>query len=144
MSESNIIKKIEHWFEAAVPNPTENTLRVQMGVHFEEVAEMFPAIGEEDTPAYQALIYLAEIFKTSSFELAPQDDLELLDSLCDQIVTAIGIGRMKGFDMHGALCEVARSNASKFVNGKPIFNEHGKIQKGPSYSKPNLKPFIKG
>ena len=70
--------------------------------------------------------------------------VEILDSLCDQIVTAIGVGYMMGFDMVGALQEVNLSNWSKFdENGNPIFNENGKIVKGENYFKPDLAKFLK-
>lgn len=67
---------------------------------------------------------------------------DLLDALCDQIVTAIGVGYMAGFDMAGALREVIRSNASKFENGKPLFDENGKIRKGKDYTPPELAQFV--
>lgn len=67
---------------------------------------------------------------------------DLLDALCDQIVTAIGVGYMAGFDMAGALQEVIRSNASKFENGKPLFDENGKIRKGKDYTPPELAQFV--
>ena len=70
------------------------------------------------------------------------DDVELLDAVCDQIVTAVGVGYMMGFDVEGALKEVIRSNNSKMVDGKFIFDENGKIAKPESFSEPNLKPFL--
>lgn len=136
------IKQIEDWFIAAVPKPTQDNLRVQIGCHLEEVVEMLVAIDDGQTDASGYLCDLSEAYKTGFFEPIVEDEEALLDSLCDQIVTAIGVAHMKGYDIEGALKEVARSNASKFVDGKPIFNEHGKIQKGPNYSKPNLKPYL--
>ena len=138
----SVIKEIEGWFKAAVPNPTEDTLRVQLGVHFEEVSEMLEAVGEQDTAAFEGMTDLAEMFKGTKFALASQNNDALLDSLVDQIVTAIGVAHMKGFDIEGALHEVSRSNNSKFVDGKPIFNENGKIMKGPHYVAPNLTQFL--
>lgn len=135
------IKQIEDWFMAAVPNPTQDNLRVQIGCHLEEVGEMLEGIDENGT-TWANVSSLASAYKRGEFEVTINDEEALLDSLRDQIVTAIGVAHMKGYDIEGALKEVARSNASKFVDGKPIFNEHGKIQKGPNYSKPNLKPFL--
>ena len=71
-----------------------------------------------------------------------EDRVELLDALCDQIVTATGIGTFLGMNVPGALSEVNRSNYSKFVDGKPIFNENQKVMKGPDYTPPTLTPFI--
>ena len=48
---------------------------------------------------------------------------------------------MEGMDIVGALDEVNRSNFSKFVNGKPVFDENGKIKKGANYKEPDLKRF---
>ena len=70
------------------------------------------------------------------------DKLELLDSLCDQIVTAVGIGYMLGFDMQSAIKEVIRSNNSKMVDGKFIFDVNGKIMKPDSFSQPDLTKFV--
>ncbi|SSX60346.1 nucleoside triphosphate pyrophosphohydrolase family protein [Actinobacillus lignieresii] len=75
-------------------------------------------------------------------ELDNEDKVELLDALCDQIVTAIGVAHMFGMNIQGALQEVANSNDSKFEDGKPVFNEQGKIAKGKHYFKPNLERFV--
>jgi hypothetical protein len=69
---------------------------------------------------------------------------EFLDSLADQIVTSVGCGTLIHMDITGAIEEVARSNDSKFdpATGEPIFNEHGKIMKGPAYTPPSLARFV--
>jgi hypothetical protein len=68
---------------------------------------------------------------------------EMLDSLCDQRVTGIGVAHMLGMNITAAIQEVDRSNWSKFdAHGNPIFNEDGKIIKGPNYSKPDLAPYL--
>ena len=74
--------------------------------------------------------------------LNKSDHIELLDALCDQIVTATGVAYMMGFDIEGALKEVIRSNNSKMVNGKFEFDDNGKIAKPDSYSEPDLTPFL--
>lgn len=133
---------IKHWFELAVPNPTERTKNVQYGVHMEEKAEELEAIGEK---AVATKIHaIADSYKSGSVQLNLEaiDRLELLDSLCDQIVTAIGMGHAMGFNICGAISEVNRSNYSKFVDGKAIFDANGKIAKGPGYTKPNLTPYL--
>ena len=71
-----------------------------------------------------------------------QDKVALLDSLCDQVVTATGIAYFNGFKFDEALTNVNQSNWSKFINNKPICNEHGKIMKGANYKAPELEPFI--
>lgn len=146
-----IVEEIKNWFELAVPNPTPDSQRVQAGVHFEECTEMLETI-QLKTPestslkpdiAFNYLKSLADVLKTNKENvLIITDRKALLDSLADQIVTAIGVAHMNGFDIVGALREVSRSNTSKFVDGKPVFNENGKIAKGSNYTPPNLEPFL--
>lgn len=136
------------WFELAVPKPTGKNLAIQYGCHLEEVAEMLEAIG--DIEESQHLDCLGDYYKqtainevtTVSVNKEPQRDTEILDSLCDQIVTALGVGYMFGFDMKSALTEVVRSNFSKFENGNPVFDDNGKIKKGANYTPPQLGEFI--
>lgn len=144
--QQNTINQIENWFKTAVPNPTIDNQRVQLGCHLEEVCEMLDVFGSLD--AGKELVDLSKAFKThriyeNGFALSNGSKIELLDALCDQIVTAIGVAHMFGMDIQGALQEVANSNDSKFEDGKPVFNEHGKIAKGKNYFKPELAKFIK-
>jgi len=89
-----------------------------------------------------ASMYKKNIGHEANYYTNDIDRIELLDSLCDQIVTAVGVGYMMGFDMQGALNEVIRSNDSKMVNGKFEFDANGKIMKGKDYFKPDLTPFV--
>ena len=66
----------------------------------------------------------------------------MLDALCDQIVTAIGVAHRFGFDIQGALAEVNRSNWSKLVDGQFQHDANGKVIKPADYSPPNLAPFV--
>lgn len=140
------ISSIALWFRRAMPNPTDKNRAVQMGVHFEEVGEHLEAINISP-PAQFEINQLAKALKNSML-IAPNaysedQRLDLLDALCDQIVTAIGTGHTFGFDMLGALAEVDRSNWSKFVDGQPVFDANGKIAKPPSFSKPDLRRFLR-
>jgi len=68
------------------------------------------------------------------------DRKEFLDSIADQIVTAVGVGHCAGMKTSDAVDAVSRSNWSKFNDeGFPIFNEHGKVTKGPNYKRPYLE-----
>lgn len=131
---------IAEWFKLAVPNPTEKSRNVQVGCHIEEVSEMFEAMGE--LPVAEKLSFIGDHYKANVEDMKPLDRGALLDSLCDQIVTAIGVAHMFGMNIHGALSEVNRSNYSKFVDGVPLFDANGKIAKPASYSKPNLAAFV--
>lgn len=139
------IVEIKKWFELAVPEPTDKHRAIQIACHYEECGEMAEALN--DFSLLTALDRYSDYYKSDkceSFNVQLDDDdrIDLLDSLCDQIVTAIGVAHMFGFDIEGALKEVNRSNFSKFVDGKPIFNEQGKIKKGENYSAPDLLPFM--
>ena len=143
------IKEIKNWFNEAVPNPTKDIQRVQFSVHIEEMAEAFDgltsdtAFGQESIKVCKdALNHLSGMLKENIVSVVVTDRDCLLDAMCDVIVTAVGVSHVYGFDIVSALSEVSRSNSSKFVDGKPIFNPQGKIAKGPAYSKPVLGPFL--
>lgn len=134
-----MIEDTKHWFEAAVPTPTPQNVSVQIGCHIEEVAEMLEAM-DQPTPA-KIVDHWADRLKEST--TPPVIDREaMLDALADQIVTAVGVAHMLGMDIVGALNEVNRSNFSKFVDGKPVFNDGGKVGKGKDYSEPDLSAFV--
>lgn len=152
MIEMNTLESIKEWFKAAKPNPTEKDKATQIGAYFEEVSEMMWALHcnniANKTHELSEEFYISGTIDEDilgNFIILPEEwEIDLLDSLCDQIVTAIGVGYMMGFDMVGALQEVNLSNWSKFdENGNPIFNENGKIVKGENYFKPDLAKFVR-
>ena len=72
-----------------------------------------------------------------------KDILEVADALTDILYVAYGAGHAFGIDLDKCFEEVQNSNMSKLDdNGKPIYNESGKVMKGPKYFKPNLKKFL--
>ena len=73
-----------------------------------------------------------------------KDLVEIADALTDILYVTYGAGHAFGVDLDKCFNEVQRSNMSKLdENGKPIFNNHGKVLKGPNYFKPNIEKFIK-
>lgn len=142
------IKEIIEWFKAAKPEPTEKDKATQIGCHFEEVSEMLQALSciREQVDDVSQEFYSSDAIDKDIdgkvMELPENWQIELLDSLCDQIVTAIGVGYMMGFDMVGALDEVNKSNWSKFKDGAPVFDGNGKIAKADGYFKPDLAKFL--
>ena len=71
------------------------------------------------------------------------DLLEVADALTDILYVTYGAGHAFGIDLDKCFDEVQNSNMSKLGNdGKPIYNESGKVMKGPKYFKPNLKKFL--
>ena len=73
-----------------------------------------------------------------------KDLLEVADALTDILYVTYGAGHAFGIDLDKCFDEVQNSNMSKLdSNGKPIYNESGKVMKGPNYYKPNLTKFLK-
>ena len=72
-----------------------------------------------------------------------KDLLEVADALTDILYVTYGAGHAFGINLDRCFDEVQNSNMSKLdKNGKPIYNESGKVMKGPNYFKPNLTKFI--
>ena len=72
-----------------------------------------------------------------------KDLLEVADALTDILYVTYGAGHAFGIDLDKCFDEVQNSNMSKLdEDGKPIYNEHGKVMKGPNYFKPDLKKFL--
>ena len=72
-----------------------------------------------------------------------KDLLEVADALTDILYVTYGAGHAFGIDLDKCFDEVQNSNMSKLdVNGEPIYNEFGKVMKGPKYFKPDLTKFI--
>ena len=68
---------------------------------------------------------------------------EIADALTDILYVTYGAGYAYGINLDKCFKEVQRANMSKLgEDGKPIYNEKGKVMKGPNYSKPNLKQFV--
>ena len=72
-----------------------------------------------------------------------KDLLEVADALTDILYVTYGAGHAFGINLDKCFGEVQNSNMSKLdENGKPIYNESGKVMKGPNYFKPDLTKFV--
>ena len=72
-----------------------------------------------------------------------KDLLEVADALTDILYVTYGAGHAFGINLDKCFEEVQDSNMSKLdENGKPIYNEYGKVMKGPNYFKPDLSKFV--
>lgn len=145
-----LIDTIYDWFMKAKPEPTTKDFSVQLGVHFEEVAEMIDALNALN-PQTAVLLDLAKSsienlsnhLKTNDMVVEVRNRIDFVDALADQIVTAIGTGYTIKIDVPGALDEVNESNWSKFdKDGNPIFDDNRKIMKGEGYFKADLANFV--
>lgn len=151
MSDSDIQKTVD-FFSKAFPEPKSKNIHTQLGVHYEEIAEMtraFKGLDPKTTFLFKMVAdaneALSRYLKESDnvLDLDNSDRLEILDGICDQIVTATGVGYMLRMDVAGGFGEVNRSNFSKFgENGEPIFDQNLKMIKGPNYFKPSLGQFL--
>lgn len=142
------IENVQLWHKRARHNPTLADFNVQLGCHFEEIIEMVDTVDFYDTDNVEydvhtlrsALQSLARKLKSGEVYAAITDRKEFLDSIADQVVTGVGAAYCADMDGAEAVNRVNTSNWSKFdEHGRPIFNEHGKIAKGPKYAPPNLE-----
>ena len=144
-----MMKSIELWHKRARPEPTSRDFDVQLGCHFEEFGEMrdtliFEVSNSDDARSLvilkEAIRRVAEGLKEGRIVASIDNRKEFLDSLGDQVVTAIGTGYCAGMQTADAIGAVNSSNWSKFDDaGYPIVNANGKIAKGPNYTPPNLE-----
>ena len=75
--------------------------------------------------------------------MANNDLLEVADALTDLLYVTYGAGHAFGIDLDKCFNEVQNSNMSKLgEDGKPIYNQLGKVMKGPNYFKPDLRKFV--
>ena len=113
-----MIDDITIWHKRARQEPTEKDFHVQLGCHIEEFIEMLDAIvtndSEEVLEAFDTLEQFANGLKSGLVKVVAVNRKELLDSLADQVVTAVGVGVCAGMDMPKAVAEVNASNWSKF------------------------------
>ena len=98
--------------------PDENIIKLRLKLIKEELEELEQALNDKNL-------------------------LEVADALTDILYVTYGAGHSFGINLDACFKEVQRSNMSKLdEDGKPIYNEYGKVMKGPNFSKPNLKQFI--
>ena len=84
-----------------------------------------------------------EELKELEFAMKTKNLEEVADALTDILYVTYGAGCAYGIDLDKCFKEVQRANMSKLgEDGKPIFNDKGKVMKGPKYNAPNLKQFI--
>lgn len=108
------------WYSLAKPKPTTDDAQAQLGVHLEEIHEMFvDGLGFGDTTEIsESLKEFSSFFKTKQDKtfIEDMDRKLLLDSICDQIVTGTALAKALGMDILGAFAEVEASNLSKYVH----------------------------
>lgn len=141
------IESINLWHQRARPSPTERDFQTQLGCHFEEFAEMLaalrggsPSVDDSLEALHATVDSMAFGLKAGSIAISvpPGGRGAFLDSLADQIVTAVGVGHCAGMRMAEGVRRVNTSNWSKTVDGEFLRDANGKIIKGPGYAEPDL------
>ncbi len=120
--------------------------------NFSQVGTFMKTFGQEvkDTPSFSTdkinklrLDLIKEELSELTEAIYNRDLLEVADALTDILYVTYGAGHAFGINLDKCFEEVQSSNMSKLdENGKPIYNEHGKVMKGPNYFKPNLKKIL--
>ena len=120
--------------------------------NFSKVGVFMKTFGQEvkNKPSFSTdkinklrLDLIKEEFNELTEAMNNKDLLEVADALTDILYVTYGAGHAFGINLDKCFEEVQNSNMSKLDdNGKPIYNEHGKVMKGPNYFKPDLTKFI--
>ena len=120
--------------------------------NFEKVGKFMKTFGQEvknkaNFPTTKIIDLRYDLIREELEELKTaldnKDIKEVADALTDILYVTYGAGHAFGLDLDKCFEEVQNSNMSKLdKNGKPIYNEHGKVMKGPNYFKPNLEKFL--
>ena len=120
--------------------------------NFESVRKFMKTFGQEikekaGFPSQKISLLRYELIKEELDELKvaldKKDLKEVADALTDILYVTYGAGHAFGINLDKCFEEVQNSNMSKLgLDGKPIYNEKGKVMKGPKYFKPNLSKFI--
>ncbi len=120
--------------------------------NFDDVKTFMETYGQEvkKTPSFpdKKIVQLRynliqEELNELSEAIEDKNIVEVADALTDLLYVVYGAGHSWGINLDKCFEEVQRSNMSKLDNnGNPIYNEHGKVMKGPNYFKPNLKKFL--
>lgn len=142
------IESINLWHSRARPTPDAAQFNVQLGCHLEEIVEMLEALhfthhtfgtsAGGDMPLLTLLSEMSDEMKAGRLVATVVDRKEFLDAIADQVVTGVGAAYCAGMDAPEAVRRVDSSNWSKFVDGQPVFDENGKITKGPYYKPVDL------
>ena len=118
-----------------------NKVKVFMNTYGQDVNEKasFP----EDTIVQLRVDLIEEELNELKEAIKNNDLVEVADALTDILYVTYGAGHSFGVDLDKCFDEVQRSNMSKLgEDGNPIYNESGKVMKGPNYSAPDLKKII--
>lgn len=139
------IESINLWHSRARPTPDAAQFNVQLGCHLEEIVEMLGTFELEShltnsvlQESVNNLDWLAKRLKANMSTATITDRKGFLDAIADQVVAGVGAAYCAGMNAPEAVRRVDSSNWSKMVDGQPVFDENGKITKGPYYKPVDL------
>ena len=121
--------------------------------NFEKVKQFMQTFGQEvktkasfsdDKTNQLRLDLITEELEELKNAMESKDLLEVADALTDILYVVYGAGHAFGINLDNCFDEVQRSNMSKLgEDGKPIYNDNGKVMKGPNYFKPDISKYLK-
>ena len=150
------LDQIITWFDKTSPHSNEDHTHKQLAKHLEKISGMLVSLKGvgRDYNTREQLSLSADVMSHvqrqikaghNGIELVLKDidTAELLQSLCNQIISSIGVAHALNLDIVGALSELAECNISRFdEEGNPIFNEQMNLVNGPDFTAPDLTPYI--
>ena len=121
--------------------------------NFDKVGIFMKTFGQEvkEKPSFSTekinqlrLNLISEELEELKEAMVNKDLLEVADALTDILYVTYGAGHAFGINLDKCFKEVQNSNMSKLgIDNKPIYNEFGKVMKGPNYFKPDLTKFVR-
>ena len=109
---------------------------------FGQIVETKPQFPDDKTMQLRFNLIKVELNELK-YAMKTKNLKEIADALTDILYVTYGAGYAYGINLDKCFKEVQRANMSKLgKDGKPIFNEKGKVMKGPNYQEPNLKQFV--
>jgi NTP pyrophosphatase (non-canonical NTP hydrolase) len=141
------VDAIKLWHSRARPEPTDEQFQAQLACHIEEMGEMIEELdSDDDLLAYLLmkvrydLSNITKAIRQRGATAYIKDRENFLREMTDQIVTSVGVCHTAKMDIVEAVSRINTANWSKYDHeGNPIFDESGKIVKGPNYVKATLK-----
>ena len=119
-----------------------NKVKIFMETFGQEVKSK-PSLSSEKINSLRLSLIQEELDELKK-AIQDKDIVEVADALTDILYVTYGAGHAFGIDLDQCFNEVQNSNMSKLGDdGKPIYNENGKVMKGPNYFKPDLSKYIK-
>ena len=133
----------DEWFSVVDKVPTSGRLTTQVGVHLEECGELLTefSTGDESLDAKLLLVRslleeIGTVLKSGRAHVKILNRKAFFDAVLDQRVTGEGVAYLAGFNLKEGVARVDVANFTKFVDGKPVYKEGGKVGKGPNFWSP--------